>query len=186
MFPVRLTDPSKTVDSSAPAQVANGSILQAQVVTANGERQKEGGMIWVDRPPEKRKRRKANLAAVEAYIKKREEERIRAESGAAEHSSGVPAEESAPVAAMNEPEVGMDVDASRAGGPGVQSVVVEVPPVRSVSRIYFFYLTVLTDHLQLVYQQVVQSQTFCNRDWDHMRSVQGEDEEASDEGEEEV
>lgn len=102
-------------------------------------------MIWVDRPPEKRKRRKANLAAVEAYIKKREEERIRAESGAAEHPSGVPAEESAPVAAMNEqlaaPEIGMDVDASRAGGPGVQSTAVEVLPVRSVSRICFFYWT---------------------------------------------
>lgn len=30
-------------------------------------------MIFVDKPPEKRKRRKADLAAVEAYLKRREE-----------------------------------------------------------------------------------------------------------------
>ena len=92
MFSVRLNDTSKSPDgpptatavAATSASTINGSTPSMQVVTANSEKQKEGGMIWVDRMPEKRKRRKADLAAVEAYLKKREQERVRSEGGAVE------------------------------------------------------------------------------------------------------
>ncbi|KIP10840.1 hypothetical protein PHLGIDRAFT_28299 [Phlebiopsis gigantea 11061_1 CR5-6] len=58
-----------------------------QVMGTNGEKPREG-MIWVDRPPEKRKRRKADHAAVEAYMKKREEEKTRAEGSTGDDAEG--------------------------------------------------------------------------------------------------
>lgn len=87
MFPVRLNDASRSADGSATAGAPSAPATIITTTLSAGEKHKQTEMIFVDKPPEKRKRRKADMAAVEAYLKRREEEKTRAEMGAAQNNT---------------------------------------------------------------------------------------------------
>ncbi|EKM56959.1 uncharacterized protein PHACADRAFT_194534 [Phanerochaete carnosa HHB-10118-sp] len=88
MFPVRLVDTSRSAEGTISDPATAGLLVHpppATMITMSvSEKHKQTEVIFVDKPPEKRKRRKADMAAVEAYLKRREEERVQAGQSSAQ------------------------------------------------------------------------------------------------------
>ncbi|GJE86625.1 hypothetical protein PsYK624_027050 [Phanerochaete sordida] len=132
MFPVRLSDSAKSADGNASSVSAGPSQASATVITtlSTGEKRKQTEVIFVDCPPEKRKRRKADMAAVEAYIKRRETEAAQAEQGTVQGDEQVQDQGSSSTSTTHTAQPATSVSVTSVA----QSAAVASHPVNEVQR----------------------------------------------------